>query len=251
MLKNKMVLEKWREMNIVICDDTIMFTEELKRIIKNYSAINDCHIEVRDFNSAVHLLNTDISDADAVLLDIEMPEINGIDVARAIREKYPEIILVFVTGWIQYAPAGYRVNAFRYLLKKDIQTELWQCLDEIQEKLRESSEVIEIETRDYSFTVSVKSILYFEGTSYRSVLLHLINRKEPIECTGKLLDYEQRLAEYGFLRIQKSFLANMGNMLKIRNYKAVLKNGEELSVSSKQYQEICKQFLMWRGKRYG
>ena len=161
--------------------------------------------------------------------------------------NYPDLILVFITGWIEYAPAGYRVNAFRYLLKKKLSEELPVCLDEIRAKLYENAAMITVQTRDRTLELAIKNILYAEGTSHRSVFLHL-KEGGAIECVGKLSDYEARLSDNGFLRLQKSYLANMEHIVKIRNYIATLRDGTELKVSERQYAQVKKQFLMWRGR---
>lgn len=241
---------KMEFMNIVVCDDEALFVDRLEREIKLYIAKKDLTCQIRKFRRSRDLLAADLSDCHVLFLDIDMPEINGIDTARELRQNYPDLILIFVTGWIEYAPAGYRVNAFRYLLKKQLPEELWSCLDEVREKLAENAETILVHTRDCNLEVAVRSILYFEGTPRRSVLLYLKQPSAPIECSGKLADYEADLAEKGFLRLQKSYLANMDNIVKIRNYQAVLQNGVALKVSERQYAQVCQKFLMWR-KRIG
>ncbi len=250
MLKSKAELEKKRIMNIVICDDSKEFVQALIYEIKNYAAKRDCYIETKSIYSAAQLLDSDFSDVNALFLDIHMPDMDGLSAAREIRKKNKNLIIVFVTGWPEYASAGYEVNAFRYLEKGKLGDKLIEYLDAIQEELRKNMEIIVVETRERTLETTVRNILYFEGTSYRSVLLHLLNQDEVIECTGRLADYEQKMAKFGFLRLQKSFLANMYNIVKINNYKAELVNGEKLNVSTGKYQEVCRQFLLWRGRRY-
>lgn len=238
----------WRYMNIAICDDETSFTNELEFEIRNIASRKDLIVSIRKFSFSKLLLAADLSDCDVVFLDIDMPAPNGLEAAKTLRESYPDLILVFVTGWIEYAPAGYRVNAFRYLLKKNLTNELSLCLDEIQEKLSEDATLITISTRDRTIEVAVRNILYFEGTPRRSVLLHMKQTKVPIECIGKLADYDQRLCENGFLRLQKSYLANMDNIEKLRNYYAVMTDGSNLKVSERQYSQVCKKYLMWKGR---
>ena len=108
--------------------------------------------------------------------------------------------------------------------------------------------MITVQTRDRTLELAIKNILYVEGTSHRSVFLHLVKERDAIECVGKLSDYEVRLSDNGFLRLQKSYLANMEHIVKIRNYIATLRDGTELKVSERQYAQVKKQFLMWRGR---
>ena len=80
------------------------------------------------------------------------------------------------------------------------------------------------------------------------IFLHLGKERKAIECVGKLADYEVRLSDSGFLRLQKSYLANMEHIVKIRNYIATLRDGTELKVSERQYTKVKQQFLMWKGR---
>lgn len=231
-------------MNIVICDDEPLFVESLEREIRSYGASCDVAIHIRSYYSGETLLSSDLSACDLLFLDIDMPKMDGIEAATLLRKQYPNLLLIFVTGWIEYAPAGYRVNAFRYLLKKNIPDELILFLNEARANLFESSEMISIQTRDQTLEIAVKNIVFFEGTPRRVVRLHVSNLEEPIEFSGKLSDYAQQLAGRGFLRIQKSYLVNMNHIVKIRNYMAVLKDGRELKVSERQYAHVKKEFFM-------
>lgn len=235
-------------MNVVICDDEKYFTDMLEQQIRTYAAHNDFKLVIHTFHAARALLSADLSDCDALFLDIDMPDTTGLEAARMIRTNYPDLILVFITGWIEYAPAGYRVNAFRYLLKKKLADELPMCLDEIREKLFENTGMVTIQTRDRTLEIATKNILYVEGTSHRAVYLHLAKEQKTIACVGKLADFEALLSGSGFLRLQKSYLANMEHIVKIRNYLALLRDGTELKVSERQYAAVKKQFLMWKGK---
>lgn len=236
-----------KHMNIAVCDDSNKFTDILKEYITQYAAQHDITNKIERFCLPKKLLEADLSDCDVLFLDIDMPQINGLDTAQQLREKYPDLLLVFVTGWIEYAPDGYRVNAFRYLLKKELPGNLWICLDEIQEKLFENTECITLRNRARELDIPLKNILYFEGTRQKNVLVYIKREKKPLECYGKISEMDELLRGKGFLRIQKSFLVNMAYIEKIRNYKAHLRNGDELKVSERQYQTVNQQYLIWRG----
>lgn len=249
MLKSKSnTVVIYKTMKIVICDDEAVFVNVIESQLRNYAAKIDLNIEITKCRSARELLSLDLLGCDVLFLDIDMPEINGITAAREIRKINRDVILVFVTGWIEYAPAGYQVNAFRYLLKTSLEQEFEPCMEDILARLHENAEMMLFQTRDRTLEISLRTILYLEGTQRRSVLLYLYDGRNPIECTGKLAEYDERLCEKGFLRLQKSYLANMDHIVRIKNYIALLRDGTELKVSERQYAEVKKQFLMWKGR---
>ena len=175
---------------------------------------------------------------------------SSIDLARRLRKRYPDLVIVFVTAYIEYAPAGYHVEAFRYLLKSRLQTELPPCLDAVWDELFESQDSIQIQLADRTtMRLRIRDILYLEGTPYRHILLHTTTTPNALECIGKLTDYEQHMASKGFIRIQKSYLVNMFYITDIRNYNAFLRNGQSLRVSQKFYADIQRHYVLWKGQQ--
>lgn len=234
-------------MKIAICDDSNEFAYQLRDRLEFICAKQDWAMEATVYSSPDALLSADLSDVQVLFMDIDMPERNGIDTARIIREHNKELILVFVTAFIEYAREGYHVDAYRYLLKQKLDSELLPTMEDIREKIRASSETIVIEQKSGTSVVQVKHIMYLEGTAYRKVLFHMDNG-HIIEAAGKLSDYEQRLEGKGFLRLQRSFIANMAQISKISSYLVTLKDGTSLKASESYYRQVQAAFLQWKGQ---
>lgn len=235
-------------MKIAILNGDPSFAEELHRMIIMGCAKRNWNLECHVFLSLQELLSFDLSKLQAIFLDIDMPEMNGLDVASKIRQNYPDLILIFISEHLQFAPLGYKVNAFRYILKTQYTEEIEPCLEAIHDKLLESKYVVLIELRDSQIIMPLHYILYFEGTPYRHVLLHTIKiNNQILECRGKINEYDEKLSNKGFIRLQKSFLVNMYYINKISSYKAKLQNGEILRASEKNYKNIRSKYLIWKG----
>ena len=106
-------------MKIAICDDSYEFACQLKEKLESICAKLDWQMESTVFSSPTALLSADLSAIQVLFLDIDMPGLNGIEVASRIRKHQKDLILVFVTAFIEYAPEGYHVEAYRYLLKQN------------------------------------------------------------------------------------------------------------------------------------
>ena len=236
-------------MKIAICDNDMSFVLKLKNLIDDYCAHCNLIGDYSLFSSPTKLLGADLSAIDVVFLDVDMPEMNGIEAAGYLRQKYSDMVLVFVTDYIEYAPAGYRVDAFRYLLKSRISQELNVILDEIVDRLYVDQATMQVKSRGEDILLQLKDIVYIEGTGRRMVLVHLVGEGRPLECSGKLAEFEDKLASDGFLRLQRSFLANIRHIKKISSYMAFLDNGTELKVTDKNYNQIRSSFLAWKGKK--
>ena len=234
-------------MNIVLCDDNPTFLNDLHHQLQSIAAQCDWVCQYTLYQNPMQLLAADLSATNILFLDIDMPGVNGIMAGRELREKYPALIIVFVTGFVQYARDGYSVAAFRYLLKDSLETELPACIRDIQKKLYESQESILIRGLEYSVQTRLQDILYFEGTAQRHVILH--KRNGIAECLGKLSEYEVQLQNRGFLRIQRSYLVNMFHIDWIKNYHVFLSNGERLKASEQNYSNVTAKYLNWKGKQ--
>lgn len=235
-------------MNVAICDDNYAFAQLLQTRIKDYFAHIDRTCEFQIFSDPQKLLQADLSHTKVLFLDIDMPGMNGIEVAKEIRRRSLNMFLVFVTVLLEYAPAGYCVNAFRYLMKSRFEEELPICLADILEKMSECEDRIQFPGKEYLVDFQISEIVYLEGTPNRMVLVHKANG-HVVECRGKLIDFEAALKGKGFLRIQKSFVVNMRYVQMIKSYRTYMKNGDILRTTEKNYSPICEEYLLWRGRQ--
>ncbi|MEG1926550.1 MAG: LytTR family DNA-binding domain-containing protein, partial [Ruthenibacterium sp.] len=184
---------------------------------------------------------------DAVFLDVDMPEQNGIDTAAEIQRLLPQCIFIFISAHIEYATEGYYVNALRYILKSQTETVLPNCLETLLEKVGSQEDSIKLYINGEGTQRKLSDILYFEGAQHY-VVIHTSNVKAPKELASvKLTELECQLVPKGFLRIHKSLLVNMRHITLIRNYTASLSNAEQLKVSEISYAAIRGKYLLWKG----
>ena len=97
---------------VAICDDEPLVLDKMKRFFE------DSEIEVYLFSSGQTLLDSTIS-FDIVLLDIQMPEQNGLVIASELYNRNRSTLLIFITNYLEYSLRGYEYRAFRYILKSE------------------------------------------------------------------------------------------------------------------------------------
>ena len=93
------------KMRIAICDDNSTFTTKMRISMDEYFARKNLQADYYIFSSPKRMLKFDISNIQVLFLDIDMPELNGIELARQVRTKNHDLIIVFVTDFIEYAPS--------------------------------------------------------------------------------------------------------------------------------------------------
>ena len=238
-------------LNIAICDDEKYFRNEIRGILEKYLNARDIVFSIDDFSSGEELtdLGIEMQKYDIVFLDINMDRMDGIDAARKIRENSREIFIVFVTAFIDYTIEGYKVDAFRYILKNNnmLEGSVEECLDAIREKM-----AYEVEQRDFDFsegkkTVSLERILYVESNLHR-LIFHIMEdslKKYTIYMT--LDDLEKEFEGKGFIRIHQSYLVNVTHVNSISRYYLTLNNGTKLSIPRARYNDVQEMITEYKG----
>ena len=243
--------EENRMLRILICDDDARALETIRRVVDQTLAEAGEKASITAISNMNELPETAFSDCNIALLDIdfESSKSNGMDFAREIRLQNGDAIIIFVTNFIEYAPEGYEVQAFRYVLKRDMQKELRKALHLALVNAKKES--LSIQVKGEMIDLSLDKLLYLEVRQHYVTAIveggHSCQQRK-YSFASSLAELEERLAPCGFLRIHKSYLVNMKYLKKYQCRKAVLADGTTLRTSEKSYAENKKKFLLWKGK---
>ena len=196
---------------ILICDDDPIMLSKINKEIQSLVSLLEIKAKIYCYTNISNISDQILASCDVVLLDVDFQteEYNGLDLARRLRKFRNDSIVIFITNFIEYAPEGYEVHAFRYILKNkfgsDIKTYFKQAIEEIHKR----KEVIKIQVNSEIIDLNIQSILYFEVQQHNisAYVLRSPHRREVKIYTfyGSLSDFERRLEPQGFLRIHKSF----------------------------------------------
>lgn len=239
---------------IILCDDNDVFLEKFRTEIHASLKKSKTTAVVQTYSSAEEIPATVMAEADILFLDIDFSDKNytGIDIAKKIRDVNDHAVIVFVTNYIEYAPDGYEVQAFRYLLKSDIESKLDRCMEQILEKMQSVQETVLINSAGETLELPLSDILYIESQLHNAVIYIQTlgtDAVKEVRVYSSLSNLEQQLSEKGFLRVQKSYLVNMRRIAKYQCSEAILDNGTVLKVSQKMYADQKKKYLLWKGHR--
>ncbi len=233
---------------VAVCDDSLHCSNRIVKRVKSYMHNKKIESEISVFTSGEDLLDTDVSTYDLIFLDVEMNGDNGIETARKIRKINNDVQLIYVSGLIQYAPAGYEVRASAYILKNDLESLFDNTMNDVIKELNFREEKYKFKCDDIIISLPLKNILYIESFN-KTVKIHTINfPKHHFETRLKISDIANDLSSKGFLQVHKSFLVNMENVVKLKNYKVYLKNNIELNVSQRKWANIYATYVDWRGR---
>ena len=234
----------------VLCDDSASFLDVLRREIRTILSKRGWKGEIRTFTSWESIPAALFQSGDIYILDIDFAQAKytGIDIARALRAVREGAIVIFVSNYIAYAPEGYEVQAFRYLLKKDIPVKLEECLQQAVEKLRTCGEYLSFVQSGEPFRIRTQDIYFLESDGHAS-LLYGRAQEEPRRIYTALSKLTESLEEHGFLRIHRRYTVNMRHLVSLRCDAAVLDDGRTLPVGKPEYAQKKQRFLLWKGRQ--
>lgn len=235
-------------MKILICDDEPLFGQKLRSAVLLWFEQKGIQAGCTVFSNPLQVLDApDLAEYRIALLDAEMAPLNGIQLGRRLREANRKILLVYVSAYLEFAVDGYSVNAFRYILKQDLEKSLSLCLEAVVKELVPQDDWLTFKSGREPWSVCLQDVYYLES-DLRKVNVYGSTPHKPLgSAYEKLSALVPRLEEKGFLRISRSHLVNMAYLKKIVNYTAVLENGVVLGTSRTGYAGLCQTWLTWKG----
>ena len=192
---------------IVICEDDITQITFLREcILKSLEGISS-QIELFEFNSGEELLESNLESIDIFFLDIKMLKITGMDVAKIIRETNDTSEIIFITSIVDYIQEGYKVRAYRYLLKPidfgDLNESILSCISDI---IKRRENFMLIENKGIINKILINSIMYIE---VRKKVLTIHTKNDTYYTKNSMDKIELELEKYNFFRCHKSYLINL------------------------------------------
>lgn len=231
-------------MKVAIIDDEIKSTDIIESFIKRFGIESDILLITEIWNNPYEFLDTNISEFDIILLDIEMPGINGIEVARELRKRDSKVVIMFITNMAQYAINGYEVEAIDFVLKPITYSDFYLKLQKaVRYKNKNKDESIVLNTRDLVVNVYLSDIKYIEIKGHY-LIYHTI--KENYTIRGTLKDLEVYLKDYNFVRSNHWYIVNLKYIEMIEKSHIVI-SGEKLQISRSKRAELMTEFVRYIG----
>ena len=234
-------------MTICYCEDESAQAKAFAIKIDQWAKNKNTAVRTDLFGCAEeYLFKAEQNAYDVIFLDISMRGQNGMELARQIREKEKDVILVFVTSDASYVFDGYEVGAYRYLMKPVDEEKLWEILDyaRTQKEVEEENYIL-VKKDSQSVRVNLKDIIYIEAQKHY-VNLFLISGECVTVKTGfsELLQSVQEKSKE-FITTHRSYAVNIEKVVRIGRTECVLSDSSVIPVSRSFYKEVNEAFIKY------
>lgn len=235
---------------IAICDDIEEELGIITKITNEYFAESGTSAEIRRFGHPDALLSACETEIFHIfLLDIVMPMVSGLDLARRIRRSNTDSQIIFITSEPGFALDAYSVNPLHYLLKPVDKNDLFKTLKLAESKVNFGNEItIPVKTKNGLHTISADRIAYCEYVRH-TVVYKLISgeRIESSTISGNFTDHiKPLLADRRFLRPHAAYVVNMSQVERLTKEGFDLRGEVFVPISAKQFKSVRDTYISYR-----
>lgn len=224
--------------NIAICDDDKSQINFLKNMLREWNS----QTFITEYNSAEQFLfSYPDKPCDLLLLDIEMGNMNGMELARSLRTKGNMLPIIFITGFSEYMNEGYDVEALHYLLKPVNKHKLFQVLDRYANRHKTDNRVI-LPVGDESVLVCADEIVYCEAFGKKTQIT--MNNGKDIVCICGLSTTAEKLGNR-FVPCHRSYIVNIRYISSISKTDVTMDSGKKIPVSRRLYDSVNRAFIAY------
>lgn len=232
-----------KSISVAICDDLKEERVSLAQMVQHVLQKREIQPEVKLFSSGDELAHTYVpGQFHMIFLDIYMPDVSGVEVARAIRAKDSGVALIFATTSVDHGLESFDVQAADYLVKpfreSDVEETVAWCLSHLPDKMRSLC----VNSNWEQTNIPIETITYIEILGHQSHI-HLKNR--VIVARRGLDELESDIASSDFLRCHRSYLVNLNYVQGVGETDFLLADGTKVPIASAGFAKIRQQFIEW------
>ena len=233
---------------IAICDDEEKSVALHERIVRECLQSVGIGCEITTYTQSRNLLYDITDDAffyDLILLDIEMPGISGMEMPQKIKGYLPNVRIIFVTSHTEYAIDAFELSIFRYVPKNNLETKLPAAVIDAAKLVElEAGQEYTIQTANRMEKIPYKDIFYIQRDGKNA---SIVSSAGTSKVRKSLQQVFEELDAPEFIFIDRGYIVNIIQIMKINDGIAILKNGEQLPISRSHLQEVKRQINQFWG----
>ena len=227
---------------ILICDDSPEEVKKLQKLLERYSAEKGAELSISSASAHEDILTAlEEQNCDIMFLDIYMEQLNGIDLAKLLRQRGNNSRIIFFSSSPDHALEAFGVNAIQYLLKPVSYEKLVNVMEQIQHTVPKARNITLEAGRDI-LNIPINDILYTEGQRNYQRIVCRGGREERVRMSSSAL-YELLAEAENMLRVGASFIVNIDHIERLTTTEILLFEGVRIPVPRSGYPELRKAYF--------
>lgn len=226
-------------LNIAICDDNTYTAKQIEQFTQEILQQNHDMHEIHVFSSSKALLY-EVQDGtafDILLLDIEMPNLDGIELAEALKKYIPDALILFISSYEKYVYDTFSVHPFWFIPKNQLSQIFPMAFNSaIQQVKKIKKDFYTIKNQHGVEKIPIRNILYIWHAGKYAYIEKLDGSHAKLRKTLK--DVFNDLASYNFIWLDRSYFCNLTHIQQIWDGEAVLSNGQRLVINKERLQQV-------------
>lgn len=236
---------------IGVVDDEKMFRDRISEIVVNVLKGEQVQTEIRKYADGTHFFKALSAGEtfDILLADIQMAGMDGMELGRRIRRNSPGMYIIFITSYEEYAAESYRIEAFQYILKQDLESRLPGVIRELAYRLEEQEQEYRIVGNSVEkVKLFYKNIIYLyksKGAKYVNYVTEEGIFRERISLESLLKELDSKI----FIPVERGYVVNMKRICRISGDTLYLEKGYQVQVSRARLTMVKQEITRcWGGK---
>lgn len=230
-----------KPIDIVLVDDEQLQLDYMQKLIEQAADSLKIEVAIHQYLSGEAFLFAleDYPAWNLAFLDIEMAKLNGMEVARIVREKALDLELVFATAYAEYAIEGYEVQALDYLLKPINVEKITRVLTRYLEELPEEAAYIIVDVAGQPSRLNLDDVIYVEADGGEVMV---VLEEKTLSIKMSLTEFE-KLLDDRFVSTHRSYLVNLQYVSRLLKKDVALHNGDMIPLSRRRAKDVQSAFI--------
>ena len=235
------------QINIAICDDQEKDISELERMLDQYffqqtSDISHRILTCTSGADLVQLLNSE--KIQVIFLDIDMPGMNGLDIAKQMRSQNSQVFIIFVSSYPQYMRDSFEVQPFHFIEKPLYYENVSHVCELLLVRISNmKSAIISLHTYEGESFHNLNDLILIEAVKgTKKDLYFRFSNNESVICQGTITDWESKLKDHGIISPCRGILINLRHLRVMKDNSLIMSDGSTIYASRRRIKHIQERF---------
>ncbi len=224
-------------MRVGICDDVEADRKSAKELCRQVIGKLEENLIIKEFCDGKEALEQQ-GELDILLLDMEMPNVNGLEVKQRMEQEDANVMIIYLTGHSELVFDGFGRNVLAFVQKSEIMKQLPLALEKAANYIMKNIWIDD--------EISSRRIMYIQASDNYQ-LFYYRNKKREIRA-GRMEKLEQLLEKADFIRTHRKYLVNMYYVDEIKKGKMIVR-GKEIPIAARAQKEVKEKYAEFRRKR--